>query len=255
MRGQGYDNGSNMKGKNIGLQRLILNLNPRAFYVPCAAHSLNLVVNDAAKCSLEITNFFGVVQETYRFLSASTNRWEILMAQLPSYLTLKPLSDTRWESRVEAVKALRFNLGKVFDAFFEIFSDTSEDSDTRNEAHSLILKIKSFKFVCSLVLWFEVLTKVNIVSKFLQYSTIDLPAAMELLEELEVYLTEKRSDDGFKELLIQSADLADEIDCDPTFPEVPVVRIRRKKRMFDYEARDEPITSPTDNFRINVFYC
>nr|XP_022921013.1 zinc finger MYM-type protein 1-like [Onthophagus taurus] len=51
LRGQGYDNGSNMKGKINGVQRKIIEKNPRAFFVPCNAHSLNLVVNDA----LEVT--------------------------------------------------------------------------------------------------------------------------------------------------------------------------------------------------------
>lgn len=74
MRGQGYDNGANMKGKHNGLQKRILDINPRAFFVPCAAHSLNLVVNDAAKSSLEVTNFFGIIQEIYGFFSASTYR-------------------------------------------------------------------------------------------------------------------------------------------------------------------------------------
>lgn len=57
IRGQGYDNGSNMRGKHIGLQKRILNVNPRAMFVPCAAHSLNLVVNDAANTSGEIFGF------------------------------------------------------------------------------------------------------------------------------------------------------------------------------------------------------
>ena len=56
MRSQGYDNGSNMKGKNVGVQKRILDLNPRAFFVPCGSHSLNLVVNDAAlSCTLVLT--------------------------------------------------------------------------------------------------------------------------------------------------------------------------------------------------------
>ena len=63
MRCQGYDNGSNMKGKHNGLQKKILDLSPKAFYVPCAAHSLNLVINDVDKSSLEIEKFFSVVQE------------------------------------------------------------------------------------------------------------------------------------------------------------------------------------------------
>ena len=32
VRGQGYDNGSNMKGKHQGVQKLVLDVNPRAFY-------------------------------------------------------------------------------------------------------------------------------------------------------------------------------------------------------------------------------
>ncbi|XP_065651140.1 uncharacterized protein LOC136079335 [Hydra vulgaris] len=44
LRGQGYDNGSNMRGKQNGVQAKILHLNSRAFYVPCLSYSLNLVV-------------------------------------------------------------------------------------------------------------------------------------------------------------------------------------------------------------------
>lgn len=58
MRGQGYDNGANMKGKKNGLQNNILKINPRAFYVPCAAHSLNLMINDAAKVNADTVSFF-----------------------------------------------------------------------------------------------------------------------------------------------------------------------------------------------------
>ncbi|ONM02062.1 General transcription factor 2-related zinc finger protein [Zea mays] len=44
IRGQGYDNCSNMKGKHQGVQRRLLNINPRALYMPCACHSLNLTL-------------------------------------------------------------------------------------------------------------------------------------------------------------------------------------------------------------------
>jgi len=42
--GQGYDNGSNMKGKYQGVQKRFLDINPKAFYTPCGCHSLNLVL-------------------------------------------------------------------------------------------------------------------------------------------------------------------------------------------------------------------
>ena len=47
-RGQGYDNSSNMAGKYNGTQSHILQVNPLAFWPPCACHSLNLCGSQAA---------------------------------------------------------------------------------------------------------------------------------------------------------------------------------------------------------------
>lgn len=253
MRGQGYDNGANMKGKKIGLQKKILDINPRAFYVPCAAHSLNLVVNDAAKCYLEVTNFFAIVQELYVFFSASTSRWQVLKKELPT-LTLKSLSDTRWESRIDAVKALRFNLEKIYDALFFIYSDSNKDNDTKNLAYFLISKIKSYKFVCSLVTWYNILLKINTVSKIMQKSTVILPEAAKMLEEVKKYLTECRTDLGYKEMLNESKIIAEELDCEISFPAVGTVRPRKRRPMFNYEGRDDATQNPELHFKVNFYF-
>lgn len=62
-RGQSYDNGANMKGKNKGVQARLLQQNTRAFFVACAAHTLNLVVADAGKSSPEAVAYFGYLQK------------------------------------------------------------------------------------------------------------------------------------------------------------------------------------------------
>ncbi|CAI6375865.1 unnamed protein product [Macrosiphum euphorbiae] len=124
MRGQGYDNGANMRGKHSGVQARILELNSRAFYVPCNAHTLNLVLNDSANCCLEAVSFFSLIQAIYNFFSSSTHRWDILIKYLPG-LTVKPLSATRWESRVDAVKAIRFQLNEICDALSDIVEDNT----------------------------------------------------------------------------------------------------------------------------------
>lgn len=43
-RGQAYDNGANMVGHKQGVQARILEENPRALFLPCCAHSLNLLL-------------------------------------------------------------------------------------------------------------------------------------------------------------------------------------------------------------------
>jgi len=96
-RGQGYDNGSNMRGKSQGVRARLLEINSKALFLPCGAHSLNLVVVDAVKASINAI-FFGIVTRMYTIIFAgSPARWNI-MKQFVA-VTVRRQSDTRWESR------------------------------------------------------------------------------------------------------------------------------------------------------------
>jgi hypothetical protein len=72
VRGQGYDNGSNMKGRHQGVQRKLLDINPRALYTPCGCHSLNLTLCDITNSCTKAKDFFGVLQRVYTVFSHST---------------------------------------------------------------------------------------------------------------------------------------------------------------------------------------
>jgi hypothetical protein len=73
-RGQGYDNGANMKGIYKGVQAYILKENSKAFYTPCACHNLNLVLGDVAKSSQTAINFFNAMQKIYTLFAGSVHR-------------------------------------------------------------------------------------------------------------------------------------------------------------------------------------
>jgi len=67
-RGQAYDTANNMSGRYNGLQaKKKKELNPLGVYIPCAAHSLNLVGTHAVQCSNEAAQFFLHVQHLYTF--------------------------------------------------------------------------------------------------------------------------------------------------------------------------------------------
>lgn len=140
-RGQGYDNGSNMKGKNIGTQTRIRAIEPRAFFVPCASHSLNLVVNDAVRINLETVKFFDIIQKVYNLFSKSTQRWAIYKRNV-SGLTVKPLSETRWESRIDALKPFKHQLGEINEALIECGDEG--DLETKATAKSLSTRFARF---------------------------------------------------------------------------------------------------------------
>ncbi|KAG8429796.1 hypothetical protein GDO86_019188 [Hymenochirus boettgeri] len=261
MRGQGYDNGSNMKGKSKGVQAQVRGLNPRAFYVPCNSHSLNLVISDAATSCVEAVGFFGIIQSLYVFFSASTQRWNVLKQHLATthqWFTLKPLSTTRWESRIDAVKAVRNQLGNIDDALTAVMEDPTltgtTKSKTISDVRGLQKKICNFKFVCGLVVWYNILFEVNITSKRLQDMEADLSGAVEQIENTRLYLRNYRSDEKFEDVINTAKKLAEELGIDGNFPLEQCERVRHTTRQFDYESRDEPVTDPKQRFKVDFFF-
>lgn len=86
-RGQSYDNAANMSGKYKGVKTRIMQVNNLAMYVPCNAHNLNLVGNDAAKECIRMITFFNTVQQIFNFFSSSTSRWTTLMKSINTYIS------------------------------------------------------------------------------------------------------------------------------------------------------------------------
>lgn len=113
LRGQGYDGAANMSGCYKGLQSRILKQNPKALYVHCQAHCLNLVLVESAKSNMAFLSFFNIVEKLYAFVANSSKRHAAFIAMQkrmdPSQrpLELQKLSDTRWACRETALKTLK----------------------------------------------------------------------------------------------------------------------------------------------------
>ena len=72
IRGQGYDNGSNMKGHTFDVPARLLKDNPQAFFVPCTCHNLNLILSNIDKSCTDAVCFFGTCIKYMYFFAAST---------------------------------------------------------------------------------------------------------------------------------------------------------------------------------------
>ena len=172
-----------MKRKHIGVQKRLLEINPRAFYTPCGCHSLNLALCDMANSCSKASSFFGVVQRMYSLFSSSTKRWKVLIDNVKGF-TLKPPSQTRWEGQVESVKAIRFQTLEIRDALIHLAS-TSEDPKKKSDAKCLATyEIENFEFFLGIVIWFEILNVVNKVSKIMQIEDMQIAVAADLLRGL-----------------------------------------------------------------------
>jgi hypothetical protein len=250
VRGQGYDNGSNMKGKHQGVQSRLLKINPRAFYSACGCHSLNLTLCDMANSCRNATNFFGIIQRIYTTFANSTKRWQILRDNITG-LTLKSLSATRWESRVDSVKAIRFQMSDIWEALLQV-AETDKDPMTSSVAKSLAEnELGDFEFLVSIIIWYEILSSINLVSKELQSKDMLIDIAIESVQGLISFFTKYR-ETGFAKALEAAKEIAMEMNINPGF------RTKRKitrKRQFDEGPADEPTDSHSaeESYRINNF--
>ena len=83
--GQGYDGASTMAGHVTGVQTRIREKYPRAIYIHCSSHLLNLAVNDQNKVA-EVRRTCDVVRSTINYFKESYNRQQLLAgASVPSF--------------------------------------------------------------------------------------------------------------------------------------------------------------------------
>jgi hypothetical protein len=100
-----------MEKRWLGVKKKILAINPRTFFTACGCQNWNLLLGDAAKSSRMTISFFNLFQGIYTLFSRSSKKWAILNQELE--ITLKPLSETRWECRLDSVKDVIFQLDNI----------------------------------------------------------------------------------------------------------------------------------------------
>ena len=112
--GQTFDGAGNMAGKYRGAAAIIQSTCPKAVYVHCAAHCLNLCV--VAACNIQmVKNMMGTMVELCLLFSNSPKRQLELEKHIQSIAgatakKLVSLCKTRWVARIDA-----------FEVFFDLF--------------------------------------------------------------------------------------------------------------------------------------
>jgi hypothetical protein len=163
------------------------------------------------------------------------------------------LSSTRWESRVDSVKAIRFQFVEIKEALQDV-AGCDNDPSTSSEAQSLAdNEFDDFEFLLAIIIWYEILSVVNLVSKQLQAKDMVIDIAIERVQGLISFFTKYREID-FSQALEAAREVAFEMDIDPEFRR-RFKRKVKKKRQFDEAPDDGSIASQSaqESFRVNYF--
>lgn len=246
-RAQGYDNAATMAGVHGGVQKNIKEINPKALFMPCANHSLNLCgVHSFGSVSSSVT-FFGTLERVYTFFSTSTHRWELLMTNVG--VSVKRLAETRWSAHHDATRPIKDNF-EMLVSTLELMCDPNKyNVDTRGAASTLLPALCDFSFLCHLAFWCEILEEVNHTQKYLQTSGLTLEKCATKMRALKLFLQSQRNE------IVQRAISYATQKCEQL--EISMERRGRKKirkMMPGEEARDAGLTL-SEEIRRAMFEC
>ena len=190
-RGQGYDGASNMASTG-GVQGRLASENPKAVYMHCNSHILNLCIVQA--CSLPlIRNMNSTITETSYFFKNSAKRQAFLEKVVnneTSTVKVKDLCRTRWIYRHEAYEnffILFEYLITVMEAIVsrdDAYGEMNWDSNTIVAANGLLNMYTKFSFIISFIATMNVMAIIKPISIKLQSVYYDIVKAYSVVQSV-----------------------------------------------------------------------
>lgn len=169
---QTYDGANVMRGSSGGVQAKLREIYPKAEYIHCHAHQLNLVMLNAASVNRNVRTFFANLQAICAFFSTSPKRTAVLDQVVKRRL---PRSiPTRWNFHSRSVNTVFENKKEIIECLKVILNgDEFQDVNTISLAsgHVKVLESNNFNFWISF--FQEIMPSVDFLYGQLQKRNID----------------------------------------------------------------------------------
>ena len=251
-RGQCYDGAANVSGRENGLQKKLLSIEPRAIFVHCTAHNLNLVVQDAMQNIDTVRDFLAVLRELISFVRQSPKRlamFELLQVdeELESnknYAALRPFCPTRWCVRIKSLKTLENNYNSLL-IFLETISN--QKNEAGGKANGYLTSLEQFKFLFLLKTLIKIFDRIEELHSSFQKKSLHYREMKQSIENLLRSLQTQRND--FSNLWNEVMTTARRLKIDE-----PVLPRRRKiPKRLDDGSPAHVFTSPEEFYR-KIFF-
>ena len=178
-RGQGYDGASAMSSITKGVAGNILKVNPKAKYMHCASHRLNLCVAKCCKISV-VSNALDNARSLISFFSQSTKRSALLSEKLLKYGVRKSkLADpslTRWIARISSLDRIIDGHEAIVETLEEMKFNIHREWNppTPGDAAALLALCSSFDFIAAFAITTGILDYSMLLTRRLQERRIDV---------------------------------------------------------------------------------
>lgn len=248
-RGQCYDGAANVSGHLTGLKSKILSIEPRAIYIHCFAHTVNLVVQDSMCKAQLIRDYINLLRELICFVRGSPKRlnsFQAFQSDLENSSSLRPFCPTRWCLRISAISSIEKNYQAII-AFLEDVA--KEASEAGSKANGFIKKIQEFEFYFMTKVIISVFQRVETLNAALQKTSLNFQDAKayikNVIKSIETQREERNFEDLWQEVVEQSSKL--NLD-DPVLP-----RMKKIPKRLDEGSDPHQFRCPKERYR-QIFF-
>ena len=226
-----------------GVQARIKEVEPRAVYVHCTAHRLNLVVKDSLDGIPDLRDAVHGAASLINFYRDSPKRL-VNLANMGASSSLRPLCPTRWTCSEAALESILHNYRPLQDSLLQLASDQTARPDVRSKASGFANLMSEFSFFHGICLSLHFLRMTTPVMRAVQGKKQTVAANLSLLTALSEALTGQRSrHEAFWRKTVEEAARMDveepklkrqvrpprrlDSGCEPSHPKTPEERYRR----------------------------
>ncbi|XP_024994016.1 uncharacterized protein LOC112527546 [Cynara cardunculus var. scolymus] len=154
-------------------------------------------------------------------------------------------------------------INKVKEKYFSVILDCTPDisyqeqmflllrRDAKSLAHN---ELGDFEFLVSMVVWYEILYAVNLISKHLQSENMLIDVAIDKVKGLISYFKGYRKR-RFLDAIELARTIATELNIDPLFPQRREIRRKRHFNENSHDASEMNSQSMEESFEVNYFLC
>uniref|UniRef100_A0A2K5R3W3 Zinc finger MYM-type containing 1 n=1 Tax=Cebus imitator TaxID=2715852 RepID=A0A2K5R3W3_CEBIM len=259
IHGQAYDSTTNLRIKFNKIAAEFKKGEPRALYIHCYAHFLDLAIIRFCK---EVKELRGALKTLSSLFNTIRMSGEMLanfrnICRLSQNKTCKKhISQSCWTVHDHILLSVIDGLPEIIETL-EVIASHSSNTSFADELSDLLTLVSKFEFVFCLKFLYRVLSVTGILSKELQNKTIDIFSLSSKIEAILECLSSERNDVYFKTIWDGTEEICQKITCKGFKVEKPSLQKRRKiQKSVDLGNSDNMFfpTSTEEQYKINIYY-
>ena len=239
-----------MAGRLSGVAKRMLDDHPKAHFVHCMAHCINLCLQDVGSKCVCVKEALSLASDLANVVRASPKRLALFQKiqneMAPGSPRLKPLCTTRWTVRTEAINAILKNYAVICCELEQISREGS--GEITHKACGLLALMDKFSVFFGLKLSHLVFAMTEQLSITLQSKDITAQEATNGVNLALRFFHRQRCDTSFAELYKQTLEEAKDLTQPPVLP-----RVRKASKRLDSGSNQHVFITPEDYFRKSYY--